>query len=107
MNILKEDTLLDVKKYFNVNGFIDLVTFDFSLQAGTDEFSWAATSNSNFSVKSCYNIISKTDSPFFWTIKIKTALAFLWDLKAPPRILIFGWCLIIKRLPSRDQLSKR
>lgn len=96
--VIKDGMQLDADTQFIVDEFLNLVNASYSSQVGNDELSWVATSDGIFSVKSCYNLISKVDSLLFWSFEIITALAFLWGLKASSRILIFGWRLIVNRL---------
>lgn len=58
-------------------------------------------------VNSCYNLISKLESLLLWSYNIRSTLAFLWEMKAPSRILIFSWRLIIDMLRTRDQQAKK
>lgn len=37
----------------------------------------------------------------------KTVLKKLWKSKVPSKIKVFGWRLVLNRLPSRVQLFKR
>lgn len=111
-DVLKVRVLLDIETQHIAEEFFELVNSSFSLQVGSDEFSKVITVDGHFLVKSCYDLIFKVDSLKSRTNDIKMVLPFLWDIKAPSRILIFGWRLIITGCPcginfEREALSNR
>lgn len=76
-------------------------------QGVEDESEWARTDGKAFSVKSCANRFRQRDCSVSIDEVTKSALSFLWKLKASSNILTFGWRLILNRLPTRDQLRRR
>lgn len=60
-----------------------------------------------FSVRSYYNCFKeKLYGPLIHHDKV-SALAHLWKIKAPSKILFFGWRFILDKLAIKDQLIKR
>eukprot|EP00268_Persea_americana_P012100 TRINITY_DN15081_c1_g5_i1.p2 TRINITY_DN15081_c1_g5~~TRINITY_DN15081_c1_g5_i1.p2 ORF type:complete len:110 (-),score=15.40 TRINITY_DN15081_c1_g5_i1:140-469(-) len=51
---------------------------------GQDERIWIPSRDSSFSVTSFFMALSER-------VETSSALGRLWKLKAPPRILVFGW----------------
>ncbi|XP_058746724.1 uncharacterized protein LOC131619669 [Vicia villosa] len=73
-----------------------------------DKFVWSSSGQQVFTVKSCYDTFkSKLSGPPLNTRMVK-AFKHLWKVKAPPKILFFGWRIIHNnRLSTKDQLHKR
>ncbi|XP_058763858.1 uncharacterized protein LOC131637292 [Vicia villosa] len=73
-----------------------------------DKFVWSSSGQQVFTVKSCYDTFkSKLSGPPLNTRMVK-AFKHLWKVKAPPKILFFGWRIIHNnRLSTKYQLHKR
>ncbi|XP_058726276.1 uncharacterized protein LOC131597605 [Vicia villosa] len=72
-----------------------------------DIFSWNATLEGVFSVKSCYNLFkARLSGPPISPLIVKS-VKHLWKVKAPPKVMFFGWRIIHNRLATKDQLIKR
>lgn len=72
-----------------------------------DEFFWIKNVVEQLIVKSCYLIVSQPNESLLWTSDIRKPLGFMWDIKVPSRIHMFGWRLLINRLLTHDQLATR
>eukprot|EP00268_Persea_americana_P010393 TRINITY_DN14229_c0_g1_i1.p2 TRINITY_DN14229_c0_g1~~TRINITY_DN14229_c0_g1_i1.p2 ORF type:complete len:103 (-),score=10.74 TRINITY_DN14229_c0_g1_i1:200-508(-) len=55
--------------------------------------------------------LKKSMYSFFMTILNilgeRSAVSSIWKLKAPPRVLVFGWLALRNRIPTMDLLSRR
>ncbi|XP_058767312.1 uncharacterized protein LOC131640988 [Vicia villosa] len=60
-----------------------------------------------FTVNSCYKAFAKKETSHWITTNMKESLASLWKVRAPTNILLFGWRLILNRLPTEDKLTAR
>ncbi|XP_058783901.1 uncharacterized protein LOC131658647 [Vicia villosa] len=76
-------------------------------QQAEDEFKWADDTEEDFTVKLCAHTIRKRDTENMVGNSERKMLNFMWDIKAPSKVKIFAWRLILDRLPTRDQLKKR
>ncbi|XP_020102569.1 uncharacterized protein LOC109720094 [Ananas comosus] len=68
-----------------------------SPQNSPDKLKWRWTANQQFTVKSVYNFITDLGHR-------DPANIYIWRLKIPPKIKIFTWLLLRKRLPTADRL---
>jgi hypothetical protein len=79
-----------------------------SLSAEEDKWIWVEDGDGIFSVKSCYNLLSRLVTP-------KTALSSLdsfvlkniWKCSAPSKVCAFAWQTILHKIPSRINLYRR
>ncbi|XP_058726592.1 uncharacterized protein LOC131597952 [Vicia villosa] len=69
-----------------------------------DAFAWNCNAEGVFIVKSCYDWFKPELSDPTISAIIAKAAAFLWKIKAPPKILFFGWKVIHNILATKDQL---
>ncbi|XP_058786284.1 uncharacterized protein LOC131660936 [Vicia villosa] len=76
-------------------------------QQTEDEFKWAGDAEEEFTVKLCAHTIKKRDTENMVGIPVRKTLLAMWDIKAPSKVKIFAWRLILDRLPTKDQLKKR
>ena len=65
-----------------------------------DERRWNASKEGSFSVKSFFEVINKRDG-------IGNSVANIWKLKALPRVVVFGWLALQKKILTMDNLRKR
>ncbi|XP_078164546.1 uncharacterized protein LOC144559402 [Carex rostrata] len=69
-------------------------------QEEPDQLSWKWGLNEKFTVKTSYEAMAS--GPF-----IESCNAKVWQLKAPLRILIFGWLAIKERILTTDNLTRK
>lgn len=72
-----------------------------------DNFKWPIEGVRDFPYKSCYTMMEKRYSAGILNERYKIGLSNLWSIKAPSKILTFGWRLILNKLSIRDQVKKR
>lgn len=73
-----------------------------------DSIKWWPEQDGSFSVKSCYdrcrisfqlnNVLQEDELQM---------LKSIWKARTPSKIQVFGWRIIMNKLPSKDQLVKR
>ncbi|GAU32897.1 hypothetical protein TSUD_393180 [Trifolium subterraneum] len=79
-----------------------------SLQADTDDsWRWIPESTCLFSVKSCYNALLQNNQLEELDSNVLNAIKHLWRNDVPSKILVFGWRLLLERLPTRLALTQR
>ena len=67
---------------------------------GEDVRLWSASKDGSFSVSSFFSEISTRE-------KSRNSVAFIWKIKAPPRVVIFGWLAIQKKILTMDNLRRK
>ncbi|XP_078150757.1 uncharacterized protein LOC144546100 [Carex rostrata] len=70
------------------------------IQSEMDNICWKANDTGVFSVQSAYKALK--GGP-----RMASNLRHLWKLKAPPRMIIFGWLAIRNRILTHDNLKKK
>ena len=60
-----------------------------------------------FSVQSCYKYFLQENQNSALETKLKEALEVMWEVKAPSKVKIFTWRLLLDRLPIRVQVIKK
>ncbi|KAK2410194.1 hypothetical protein QL285_045571 [Trifolium repens] len=60
-----------------------------------------------FSVNSCYNLLIAARQTEELNAPLLAALKKLWKSDIPSKILVFGWRLLLDRLPTRAALARR
>jgi hypothetical protein len=81
---------------------------DFVFQSDTvDSWRWVPDTNGIFSVKSCYNTLLAFRYTTEVEEEIMLALRKLWNTDNPSKVQVFGWRLLLKRLPTRAAISSR
>ncbi|WOL20653.1 hypothetical protein Cni_G29458 [Canna indica] len=93
----------DISFYALVNG-VNLLSLAQDLERiqnsnGEDVVRWRWTRDGNFSTKSLYLLLT------FCGIRDRF-YRFLWNCNLPPKISIFGWIRLRKRLLTRDRLAQ-
>ena len=73
-----------------------LIIYNNRIDAGV----WIASKNVSFSVSSFFKAILSNPGE-------KSGVFGIWKLKAPPRVLVFGWLALRKRIPTIDLLRRR
>ncbi|PNX99941.1 cysteine-rich receptor-like protein kinase, partial [Trifolium pratense] len=73
----------------------------------SDRWWWLPESNGLFSVKSCYSFISSSSQVSLMEANESEALSRLWKSDVPSKINVFGWRLLLNRLPTRLALHRR
>ncbi|XP_058741729.1 uncharacterized protein LOC131614118 [Vicia villosa] len=72
-----------------------------------DSFIWRLNSEGCFSVKSCYVFFKgNLSGPPLNVVKVR-ALAHLWTIKVPSKILFFCWRFIHNRIATKENLVRR
>jgi hypothetical protein len=88
----------------------ELVTLLTSIQLSTANEEWRChhATGEVFSVSSCYRYLSGTILP---PISLDSDVLFdlgkLWKSLAPSKVIVFSWQLLRRRLPTKENLSKR
>lgn len=68
---------------------------------------WITDENNGFSVKGCAKEISKHDrGSGLHSLQLRK-ISFVWKLKVPSKVGIFGWRYVFGRLPTRELLKAR
>lgn len=58
-------------------------------------------------MKSCYSLFKQVQGEVDMEDRQICALKIIWGSQCPSKIKIFGWQLVLNRLPSRKQLLRR
>ena len=69
-------------------------------ERGEDKRVWNASNDRSFSVSSFFMAISKRS-------RERSVVTSIWKLKAPPRVVIFGWLALRRRILTMDNLRRR
>jgi hypothetical protein len=83
---------------------IDVILFQ---STGSDSWRWVPDTNGMFSVKSYYNLLLAARHTEELNEPLLAALKKLWKSDIPSKILVFGWRLLLNRLPTRAALARR
>ena len=68
--------------------------------SGADARVWITSKKGSFLVSSFFKVI--LSNPREWS-----GVYSIWKLKAPPRVLVFGWLALRRRIPTMDLLRMR
>jgi hypothetical protein len=80
----------------------------FSLHSNRlDSWRWIPGTVGIFSVKSCYNFLLVKYQPAVLDSEMLEVLKSLWKNDLPSKVLVFGWRLLLQRLPTRRALHHR
>lgn len=74
--------------------------YTITLTDNGDEAIWSWSNSDLFSVKSMYNFLQERG------VK-ERRFAQLWSVKAPLKVKIFGWLVLLQKVLSKDNLVKR
>lgn len=83
-----------------LTSLLNLLNGIFIPEKGEDVRLWSASENGTFSVSSFFSEISRRETT-------RNSIASVWRLKAPPRVVIFGWLAIQKKILTMDKLRRR
>ncbi|XP_058733030.1 uncharacterized protein LOC131604618 [Vicia villosa] len=75
--------------------------------ADKDKVKWGSSQDGVFSVKSCYSLFRDRGLEDVITSDTQMALEMIWETNISSKLKVFGWRVILNRLPSKDQLVKR
>jgi hypothetical protein len=80
----------------------------FSIQPNCpDKWRWMPGPAGIFSVKSCYNLLLDLRQSVVLEQEVLEAIIKLWKNDVPSKIKVFGWRLLLQRLPTREALHHR
>jgi hypothetical protein len=80
----------------------------FSLNSNSDDrWRWKFETMGFFSVRSCYSLLLASRPVEEVDENILAAIKILWRNDVPSKILVFGWRLLLDRLPTRSALNHR
>ncbi|GAU25336.1 hypothetical protein TSUD_375990 [Trifolium subterraneum] len=77
------------------------------LPNSTDCWCWALGNNGCFTVKSCYDWLLQYRQDEELNGNVLAAIKQLWKNEVPTKVSIFGWRIILDRLPTRMALNRR
>jgi hypothetical protein len=90
-----------------VNSLIELLV-GFSLQPDSpDRWRWTPGIAGTFSVSSCYTLLLELRQNEALDPGVLLAVKNLWKNDVPSKVAVFGWRLLLDRLPTRGALSHR
>ncbi|MCH93858.1 ribonuclease H protein, partial [Trifolium medium] len=82
--------------------------FDVSISDGLeDKWSWIPEQMEKFSVKSSYVTLSSSRNSVDLNPSVLAALNELWVTNIPSKVSIFGWRLLLGKLPTKAALAHR
>lgn len=90
--------------------FLDLMNFLVEVSPHHNSkaaFFWKESESKFFTVKSCYITMSIVSVVSDLEINLKVVFDLLWKMKIPLKVRIFGWRLLLDRLPTRSSLVAR
>jgi hypothetical protein len=82
--------------------------YDFFLNSDiVDRWKWKPGLLGIFSVSSCYSVLIESHPIEELEAILLAAIKKLWRVDVPSKFLVFGWRLILDRLPTRSALNHR
>ncbi|CAJ2647994.1 unnamed protein product [Trifolium pratense] len=72
-----------------------------------DRWRWTLTSSGIFSVKSAYIFLHSRLAPIHLASDLIYALRKLWKNDVPSKVGVFGWRLLLEKLPTRAALASK
>ncbi|CAJ2678430.1 unnamed protein product [Trifolium pratense] len=72
-----------------------------------DQWRWIPDSNGLFTVKSCYTNLLDLRQVELQDVHVLEAIRRLWKSDVPSKVNVFGWRLLLNRLPTRGALHHR
>jgi hypothetical protein len=98
---------LSVLELQQLNNLIVLLA-GFSLHPNRpDSWRWIPGSAGIFSVKSCYTLLLDKRQFVALDLEVLENLKKLWKNDVPSKVSVFGWRLLLERLPTREALHHR
>jgi hypothetical protein len=79
-----------------------------SISEVEDKWIWTEDDDGIFSVKSCYNLLARLDSSFLQPSGFDSfVFKHIWKSLAPSKVCAFTWQVMLDKIPSRINLSRR
>jgi hypothetical protein len=72
-----------------------------------DSWRWIPGTTGTFSVKSCYSFLLDSRQSEAIEADVLEAIKKLWRNDLPSKVLVFGWRLLLDRLPTKGALHRR
>ncbi|GAU37021.1 hypothetical protein TSUD_207270 [Trifolium subterraneum] len=72
-----------------------------------DRWKWIPDSVGDFTIKSCYNVLIHVGNTVVLSPHLLVAIRKLWKNDLPSKVGIFGWRLLLEKLPTRAALAHR
>ncbi|MCH94475.1 putative ribonuclease H protein, partial [Trifolium medium] len=72
-----------------------------------DKWRWIPENSGLFSVKSVYSLLMNGRVMQDLNPNVLTALQALWENDIPSKVGVFGWRLLLDKLPTRSALASR
>jgi hypothetical protein len=72
-----------------------------------DSWKWIPGATGVFSVKSCYDFLLDNNQVVVFDPAMLDLFKNLWRNDSPSKVLIFGWRLLLDRLPTKSALHRR
>ncbi|XP_058751979.1 uncharacterized protein LOC131625099 [Vicia villosa] len=107
VNVPAESLLADPVAAVEALELIQRIAMTKPIEDATDMVIWRHNQDGVFSVKSCYSLIRDRNKEDILPNETLKALMMVWETNIPSKIKVFGWRVLLNRLPSRDQLVKR
>ncbi|CAJ2647899.1 unnamed protein product [Trifolium pratense] len=60
-----------------------------------------------FSVNSCYNLLTQIGTAETTNPWLLEAIQKMWKIDVPSKVGVFGWRLLLEKLPTRDVLASK
>jgi hypothetical protein len=84
------------------------ILLDFSLNPNVvDRWRWKTGTMGLFSVRSCYSLLSESQATEEIDVNVLAAIKKLSKIDIPSKVLVFGWRLLLARLPTHSALNHR
>ncbi|MCI25208.1 ribonuclease H protein [Trifolium medium] len=100
------DALTQVEEYDLIK--LKELLLDVNLNPNSaDRWRWILGSAGLFSVKSCYNFLIQNDSAEALHPTMLEAIKKLWKNDVPSKVSVFGWRLLLEKLPTRAALASK
>ncbi|CAJ2652624.1 unnamed protein product [Trifolium pratense] len=72
-----------------------------------DRWRWIVGQAGLFSVKSCYDFLAQNGSTETINSRLLEAIQMMWNNNVPSKVSVFGWRLLLEKLPTRDALASK
>ncbi|XP_058726970.1 uncharacterized protein LOC131598375 [Vicia villosa] len=107
LDISGDMLLEDPTDLMEVMELLEILASAKPVERENDSFIWWPAEEGAFTVKSCY--LSLRDRLEEDTVEANktTALNLIWKSQIPSKLKVFGWRVLLDRLPSKIQLARR
>ncbi|CAJ2628180.1 unnamed protein product [Trifolium pratense] len=75
--------------------------------SSVDRWRWIVGQAGLFSVKSCYDFLAQNGSTETINSRLLEAIQMMWNNNVPSKVSVFGWRLLLEKLPTRDALASK